>query len=120
MSRSRPRNSAKTAEALPTSSPRKWWIRTVLGLAALAALVVAAVQLTQGPPPAPPEIRLGERLFRETRFAHPSAARGSEAPTACASCHLSDERAGRPGGGMRAFCDFAERSPLAPRDDGRT
>jgi cytochrome c peroxidase len=37
----------------------------------------------------------------------------------CAACHLSDELAGVAGGGVRAHCDFARRSPLPARDDGR-
>jgi cytochrome c peroxidase len=95
-------------------------------------------------------VRLGERLFHESRFAQQFAVRvegralddplpggdpaldvvettGAPLPGpyagrsfSCAACHLSDEMEGVPGGGARAHCDFARRSPLPARDDGRT
>jgi len=37
----------------------------------------------------------------------------------CRACHLVDEHVGTPGGGMRAYADFAQRSPLPNRSDGK-
>ena len=37
----------------------------------------------------------------------------------CRACHLVDEHVGAPGGGMRAYADFAQRSPLPNRSDGK-
>ena len=96
----------------------------------------------------PPEVALGERLFLETRFAqffaaHASSANATlfqgdpaldESATAgaplpgpflgqsmnCAACHLVDQQFGVPGGGMRSYDDFARRSPIPERFDGRT
>ena len=36
----------------------------------------------------------------------------------CRACHLVDEHVGTPGGGMRTYADFAQRSPLPNRSDG--
>lgn len=95
-----------------------------------------------------PEVRLGERLFLETRFAeffyshsHGNAnavlAQGDPVmdttqtsgqpfpgPFAgqsmnCRACHLVDEHDNTPGGGMRPLCDFAPASPIPLRNDGR-
>lgn len=38
----------------------------------------------------------------------------------CRSCHFVDEFAGVPGGGMRTYTDFARRSPIPARADGKT
>jgi cytochrome c peroxidase len=93
----------------------------------------------------PPEVTIGERLFLETRFAE-SFARASNGingpfpadpvvdttettgielpgPFAgkainCRSCHLVDEHSTTPKGGMRAYADFARRSPIPARGDG--
>ncbi|MBI2513921.1 MAG: hypothetical protein HYV96_18275 [Opitutae bacterium] len=55
-----------------------------------------------------PDASLGERLFREIRFARPPAA------MSCATCHLSDGAHGR------AFADAAARSAVpAQSEDGR-
>lgn len=35
----------------------------------------------------------------------------------CRQCHLVDEELNQPGGGMRAYADFARRSPVPQRDD---
>jgi cytochrome c peroxidase len=98
--------------------------------------------------PDPAEVVLGERLFRETRFAQLFAASGNDVneplvegdpavetqettgdplPGAyaglsmnCATCHLVDEQDGAPGAGMRTYTDFARRSPIPAREDGRT
>ena len=37
----------------------------------------------------------------------------------CRSCHFVDEFAGVPGGGMRTYTDFAVRSPIPSRPDGK-
>jgi hypothetical protein len=38
----------------------------------------------------------------------------------CRACHLVDEHVGTPGGGMRTYADFARRSPVPARADGKT
>jgi hypothetical protein len=38
----------------------------------------------------------------------------------CRTCHLVDDVLDAPGGGMRAYADFARRSPLPARADGKT
>ena len=97
----------------------------------------------------PPEVQLGERLFRETRFSQLFFARGGDldrplaigdpvlertvrangdsfaGPYAgggmnCASCHLVDELESVAGAGTRSYSDFARRSPIPSREDGRT
>jgi cytochrome c peroxidase len=95
----------------------------------------------------PAEVAIGERLFLETRFAEffarhatdvnfPLAAGDPVVATTettgaplpgpfagssinCRSCHLVDEQLGVPGGGMRSYTDFARRSPVPAREDGR-
>jgi hypothetical protein len=37
----------------------------------------------------------------------------------CRACHLVDEHVGTPGGGMRTYADFALRSPIPDRGDGK-
>ena len=97
----------------------------------------------------PPEVQLGERLFRETRFSQlffaravdPNRALGEGDPALartmrangqsfvgpyagfgmnCASCHLVDELDAVAGAGTRSYSDFARRSPIPAREDGRT
>ncbi len=38
----------------------------------------------------------------------------------CRACHLVDDVVDAPGGGMRSYADFAHRSPLQARADGKT
>jgi hypothetical protein len=38
----------------------------------------------------------------------------------CRACHLVDDVLNAPGGGMRTYADFARRSPLPARADGKT
>lgn len=38
----------------------------------------------------------------------------------CRACHMVDDVLKAPGGGMRAYADFARRSPLPARADGKT
>jgi len=89
----------------------------------------------------PAEIAIGERLFLETRFAQFFFAHGQggdpvmditetvnsalPGPFAgqsmnCAACHLVDQQLETPGGGMRTYNDFARRSPIPWREDGKT
>lgn len=89
----------------------------------------------------PPEIAMGERLFLETRFAQFFATRGTGGDPVmettettgeplpgpftgqsmnCAACHLVDQQLETSGGGMRTYADFARRSPLQSREDGKT
>lgn len=95
----------------------------------------------------PAEHSVGERLFREPRFAQYFAAHsGSDvnrrlsqgdpaldlltlgsgtvaspfagSTQSCASCHLTDQAIGLPGGGLRAMNDFAPRVRFTERPDG--
>ncbi len=38
----------------------------------------------------------------------------------CRACHLVDDALSSPGGGMRTYADFARRSPIPARADGKT
>lgn len=38
----------------------------------------------------------------------------------CRACHLVDDVLASPGGGMRTYADFARRSPIPARTDGKT
>ena len=96
----------------------------------------------------PAEVAIGERLFLETRFAQFFFANsGGDAnavlaagdpvmdrtqttqgalpgPFAgasmnCRACHLVDEQKGRNRGGNRTYADFARRSPVPAREDGK-
>ena len=96
---------------------------------------------------AAPEVVIGKRLFLETRFAQAFFAQchgdvnatvagdpaldqtvtaGSALPGAfagktmsCRVCHFEDEQQLAPGGGVRTYCDFARRSPIPERNDGK-
>lgn len=89
----------------------------------------------------PAEIALGERLFLETRFAQFFYAQGQggdpvmehtetvdgvlPGPFArqsmnCAACHLVDQQLDARNAGMRTYSDFARRSPIPQRRDGKT
>ncbi len=96
----------------------------------------------------PPEVAIGERLFLETRFAQfffadsrgdanvvlpagdpvmdrTRTTQGSlpgpfaGASMNCRSCHLVDEQKGLNRGGNRTYADFARRSPIPAREDGK-
>ncbi len=105
----------------------------------LALLVGPVIGAEQAADPAP--IALGERLFLETRFAQYYLAHGqggdpvmdsTETPDGslpgafagqsmnCAACHLVDQQLDSTAGGMRSYNDFARRSPIPWREDGRT
>ena len=118
-----------------------------------AALVAAAVLLgvlrvhAQEEEGDAAEVVIGERLFRETRFAEYFFRHGSadlnrplaagdpvvgtvETPTGpvpgpfagqainCRSCHFVDDLKGVAGAGNRTYSDFAVRSPVPEREDG--
>lgn len=86
-----------------------------------------------------PEIKIGERLFLETRFAQAYYANTNKAdpvmdstvmtsktlrgPFAgktmnCRACHMVDEHAENPLAGMRSYADYAKRPPVPARNDG--
>ena len=96
----------------------------------------------------PPEVAVGERLFLETRFAQfffvhsqgdanavlpvgdpvmdttPTLGDPLPGPFAgqsmnCRNCHFVDEHATTLGGGVRTYADFARRSPVPQREDGK-
>jgi len=103
-----------------------------------------------GPAGDPPEVTAGERLFLESRFAQFFAVNGAADVNAalaagdpaldllqhadgsqftgpfagggmnCRNCHLVDEMDGVAGAGIRTYADFAARSPIPARADGRT
>ncbi|HUP58448.1 MAG TPA: hypothetical protein VM598_13400 [Bdellovibrionota bacterium] len=126
-------------------------MRRLLGALALVLAGCSNVASDRMPlldPMDTPESRVGERLFRETRFSQlffaESAgdvnARVSGDPVlerlphaggtrsnpfagqtmACASCHMVDDatRVMREGGGSRAYADFAPRTLIPVRSDG--
>lgn len=118
--------------------------------AALLAASACGGGGTRPPLEETPETVIGERLFRETRFGRFAAlaleARDVNAPLPagdpalddlvtvgaprpgpyagqsmnCAACHLVDEVADDPAGGARTYGDFARKSPIPAREDGRT
>ena len=70
----------------------------------------------------PPEVTIGERLFKDQRLSRPSDLTGDDNLAlrfSCASCHLVDQELQTPGKGMRAYNDFEVFSPVPahPRDD---
>ena len=96
----------------------------------------------------PAEVAIGERLFLETRFAqhffaNSGGGRQRRAAAAdpvwprtqttegalpgpfagesmnCRACHLVDEHRRAPAAAIAAYADFARRSPIPDRDDGR-
>lgn len=89
----------------------------------------------------PAEISIGERLILETRFSQAYYANSQQAdpvmnktvttaadlrgPYAgktmnCRACHMVDEHAENPLGGMRSYADYASRPPVPARSDGAT
>jgi len=109
-----------------------------------AQLLKLAVRGTSGPldddgDQDSPEVALGHRLFKETRFAQFFASHSSDVnqPLAqgdpvmehtpyagksmnCATCHMVEEQQNVPGRGMRSYADFNRRTPIPLREDGRT
>ena len=87
----------------------------------------------------PAQVSIGERLFLETRFAQAYYAKPNKADPVlnktitntqalpgpftgktmnCRTCHMVDEHAENPLGGMRTYSDYASRPPIPARDDG--
>jgi cytochrome c peroxidase len=112
-------------------------VRILLPACLLSGFALAAVAGDEDPP----EVRVGERLFLETRFAQAyatdpatpdpvlanSVTVDSKLPGPfagkhmnCRACHLIDEHFRSAGGGMRSYTDFARHSPVPLRNDGHT
>jgi cytochrome c peroxidase len=119
-------------------------------ISALALATTAACNAPPPEPAAdPPEVVVGERLFLETRFAQFFAVNsgddvnrplvagdpvldtlettGAARPgpfagksMSCRACHLVDESPDPGTTGIRTYADFAARSPIPDRGDGRT
>ena len=118
-------------------------------LTAISAHRLRADDLPPAEDADPAEVAIGERLFLETRFAQfffakaggdPNAALPSGDPVMdrtltargtlpgpfagasmnCRACHLVDEHSATPRAPNRTYADFARRSPLPDREDGRT
>lgn len=125
--------------------------RPVIALSAALVLVIASCGRGGGGRSAfdPPQITIGERLFKETRFAQffasmsPADVNASGVPgdpvvdttettqsslpgpfagksINCSACHLVDQQLKVPGAGMRTYSDFARRSPIPFRNDSKT
>ena len=89
----------------PTVLSRIAWSRFAgicLVAAAAAALTIASFGQTPASKQPSAQVRLGLRLFRDTRFSSPQG----DLQNSCASCHLLDEDPQ----GMRAHTDFFSRS----------
>jgi hypothetical protein len=113
----------------------------ILGCVTALASFAAAAEM-------PPEAKIGERLFLETRFAQAFFAQSGGNVNAtdisgdpvmdttattrgplpgpfagktmnCRACHLEGEQRDTPGGGVRTYADFARRSPIPQREDGK-
>ncbi len=81
-------------------------------LLTLAAIFHLAPQIWASDPEQeadPPEVKLGERLFMDTRFSSPA---GSNR-ISCRKCHLVDEEKER---GIRAYVDYDARSIIPHRE----
>jgi len=134
--------------ALGTQCSRRWAMRKrvaglIFGIAAIGMLHASSRAAEM-----PPEAKIGERLFLETRFAQAFFAQSGGKVNAtdisgdpvmdstqtlhgplpgpfagktmnCRACHLEDEQRDVPGGGMRTYADFARRSPIPAREDGK-
>src|SRR5262245_12382496 len=126
------------------------WNHTLTLALVLATLGIssAAAAPAQEEEADPAEVTIGERLFLETRFAEFFARNASDVnqpleagdpvvdtsqttgeplpgPFAgqsinCRACHLVDEQLETSGGGMRTYADFARRSPVPAREDGKS
>ena len=130
---------------MSSSFPPRATIAAALVLAATAACNAPSPE----PADDPPEVVVGERLFLETRFAQFFAVNGGDdvnrplaagdpvmdtlqttggarvGPFAgksmnCRACHLVDESPDPGTTGTRTYADFATRSPIPDRGDGRT
>lgn len=72
----------------------------------------AAESAEPAEPEDPPEVRLGERLFLDTRFSSPKA----EKRFSCRTCHLVHEFV-ESDKTMRAYVDYDKRSPIPIRKE---
>jgi hypothetical protein len=117
--------------------------------ALLLATAPACHAPSPAPADDPPDVVVGERLFLETRFAQFFAVNGDPDPNQplragdptldalettagtranpfagqsmnCRVCHLVDESPDPGTTGTRTYADFARRSPIPDRGDGRT
>ena len=87
----------------------------------------------------PAEIKIGERLFLETRFAQAYYANPNKSDPVmdktiltskalrgpftgktmnCRACHMVDEHAKNPSAGIRSYSDYTKRPPVPSRTDG--
>lgn len=82
----------------------------LLGSGLLCPLAAAAREAATGADD-PPNVVLGERLFSDERFVHPS----SPIRMSCRSCHMVDENRQ----GIRAYTDFLSRSWVPYRAEDR-
>ncbi len=128
----------------------KYPLLMTFGLTLLACIGPAeTIQVVTPPPEDPAEVMIGERLFLETRFSQFFAIHSGGNPNSelslgdpimsltqttqtalpgpfagksmnCAACHLVDQQLEVFGGGMRSYNDFARRSPIPDRGDGKT
>ena len=147
--RRRPRlQRARRRARLDVLMPRTKVFAPLLPVLVLAA-APACNPPSPPPPDDPAEVVVGERLFLETRFAQFFAANGGSdvnQPLAsgdpvldvlettadartnpfagksmnCRVCHLVDESPDPGTTGTRTYADFARRSPIPDRGDGRT
>ena len=140
---------SRTSTAPASGRRRRGVAALALVVLALVAGAVRAEDDDAGEEGEAPEQVVGKRLFEEPRFSQWFAAHargdanapfGDGDPTvatlatpdgaiagpfagqamSCRQCHLVGDAAALPGGGSRAYGDFARRSPIPPRDDGRT
>lgn len=128
--------------------PRLFKLLGVFSMLAWVACATPLAPQAEEEDPDPAEVAIGERLFQETRFAQfffshsagqvnlplPAGdpvmaiteAVGQEFPGPfagmsmnCAACHMVDQQLQAEGGGMRTYGDFARRSPIPERGDGK-
>lgn len=129
-------------------------ILAMLGCFVVVTSLGSAAGACSDPIVAPAEVQVGDRLFRETRFAqfffncitqnpkrnvntplvHGDPVMNNEQNAAgkplrdpfrnqsmnCRNCHLGNDLLGVSRSDGRTYCDFARRSPIPARSDGRT
>src|SRR5438128_7232630 len=93
--------------AAPRRAPVKRAVVLVFGILLLTSLTDWARSQSPVEQKSRPEIRLGERLFRDDRFSTPQG----DLPASCSHCHLYDEDPQ----GRRAYADFFNRSWVSYR-----
>lgn len=105
------------------SHSQVWTLCLAISLASFTNIARGSEEL-----PDPASVRLGERLFMDSRFSqavkqgfgsHVMA--NTSAGVNCRSCHMVDEQfIEQKRTGMRAYADFFARSPIPAREDGLT